>query len=263
MEEKILRRKVKNREAAQNARDRKKLMVDEMEASLKKLTVDLNASKALVRQLKADNERIKKQNTILSSRLGACVCRTTNIPPQIIVSNANVPISQSSVQEECLVEEKECMVVEDLGDNIFSCEQISEFSSLEEQQEDSKVHNLTSHTVQDEQPIISTKTQQVSNVSNIVSCVPESSELLALSLQRKACTQVAMSLMLTTVMMLVSPINWLGQLLASHKKRHHNNSWQEKQKSWHQRTVFQKLVMSQETVKVRHKIFNLPAIVAS
>jgi len=77
-EERLMRRKLKNRVAAQTARDKKKAATDSMEKQLADLKVQLEESLATTaklmesnNQLQLDNAALQKENLELQSRLGS------------------------------------------------------------------------------------------------------------------------------------------------------------------------------------------------
>merc|ERR1711962_1979449 len=77
-EERMMRRKLKNRVAAQTARDKKKAATDSMEKQLADLKVQLEESLATTaklmesnNQLQLDNAALQKENLELQSRLGS------------------------------------------------------------------------------------------------------------------------------------------------------------------------------------------------
>ncbi|KYB25416.1 hypothetical protein TcasGA2_TC034489 [Tribolium castaneum] len=73
-EEKLQRKKLKNRVAAQTSRDRKKAKMDQMEKALQEL---FSKNEVLVQEcerLKGLNERLSAENASLRSRFSTCSC---------------------------------------------------------------------------------------------------------------------------------------------------------------------------------------------
>merc|ERR1712018_461450 len=64
-EEKMMRRKLKNRVAAQNARDKKRVKMDDMEGDLDRLKAHAKALEARNAQLVSENERLVAENDSL------------------------------------------------------------------------------------------------------------------------------------------------------------------------------------------------------
>jgi len=72
-EEKLMRRKLKNRVAAQNARDKKRVKMDEMEIKMKELEVEHERIKSENASLKALNARLREENEMHSQlKTGSC-----------------------------------------------------------------------------------------------------------------------------------------------------------------------------------------------
>merc|ERR1719186_2094373 len=76
-EERLMRRKLKNRVAAQTARDKKKAQTDEMETVIDQLRADRQRMleensrlQAVNTQLQLDNATLQQENTELKTRLG-------------------------------------------------------------------------------------------------------------------------------------------------------------------------------------------------
>merc|ERR1711971_207259 len=66
-EEKLMRRKLKNRVAAQNARDKKRVKMEDMEGDLERLKAHAKALETRNAQLVSENERLVAQNDQLRS----------------------------------------------------------------------------------------------------------------------------------------------------------------------------------------------------
>jgi len=75
-EEKMLRRKLKNRVAAQTARDRKKARMDELEDEVSALQNQIKQLTYLTDSLAQKNAQLVKENDILREEQSACTCRS-------------------------------------------------------------------------------------------------------------------------------------------------------------------------------------------
>jgi len=67
-EEKMMRRKLKNRVAAQNARDKKRVKMDDMEDRIKRLEAENKRMLEKQQELIAFNQRLMKENELLSGK---------------------------------------------------------------------------------------------------------------------------------------------------------------------------------------------------
>jgi len=74
MEEKIMRRKLKNRVAAQTARDRKKMRMDQLEAQINDLTCHVSELNDLTSVLTEQNSCLAEENAALKEMLSKCSC---------------------------------------------------------------------------------------------------------------------------------------------------------------------------------------------
>lgn len=68
-DEKVQRKKLKNRVAAQTSRDRKKMKMDEMESNLERLAGENTKLKKNFRTLEATNQSLRQQNETLQQQL--------------------------------------------------------------------------------------------------------------------------------------------------------------------------------------------------
>merc|ERR1712117_524210 len=66
-EERLMRRKLKNRVAAQNARDKKRVKMEDMETDVERLRAHAKALEARNAQLVSENERLVAENDRLRS----------------------------------------------------------------------------------------------------------------------------------------------------------------------------------------------------
>merc|ERR1712038_2210935 len=82
-EEKLMRRKLKNRVAAQNARDKKRVKMDEMEVKMKELEAEHARIKSENASLKALNARLMEENSknTSSSQSHLCACGGNSSSP--------------------------------------------------------------------------------------------------------------------------------------------------------------------------------------
>lgn len=74
LDQKIMRRKLKNRVAAQTARDRKKLQMDSMESRLARASQELATVKEFNKILQQRHDAVTFENSELKARLSMCSC---------------------------------------------------------------------------------------------------------------------------------------------------------------------------------------------
>lgn len=104
-----LHRKLKNRVAAQTARDRKKLRMDQLESQLSDLTEHVSELTNLVSILSSKNEELMEENVVLQEKLAQCSCSgkaetpeksqnmaTKSEPQSIKVEGVMVPVTVPS-----------------------------------------------------------------------------------------------------------------------------------------------------------------------
>lgn len=87
LEEKILRKKLKNREAAQTSRDRKKARLEQLEDAVKRLQEENDVLHEEVRGLKNDKESLTKENSELREELWSLRVGSANLGPAVSTIN--------------------------------------------------------------------------------------------------------------------------------------------------------------------------------
>jgi len=104
MEDKIKRRKMKNRVAAQAARDRKKCKMDTMEVTLSKFSEEKLKLQKENERLRKENEKFKLENARLLERLsGHETGTTTALPSNLEETKANPKTTLSPVESAALI----------------------------------------------------------------------------------------------------------------------------------------------------------------
>lgn len=83
LEEKIMRKKLKNREAAQTSRDRKKARLEQLEETVKRLQEENDVLHEEVRSLKNDRESLTKENSELREELWSLRVGSANLGPAV------------------------------------------------------------------------------------------------------------------------------------------------------------------------------------
>lgn len=96
MEEKIMRRKLKNRVAAQTARDRKKQRMDQLEAEIDEL-------KDLTTALSDQNSHLAEENAMLKEMLAKCTCGKGSVESSLEAVEISCDESQSADVSEGIV----------------------------------------------------------------------------------------------------------------------------------------------------------------
>ncbi|XP_003744016.1 X-box-binding protein 1 [Galendromus occidentalis] len=103
-EEKLLRRKMKNRAAAQNARDRKKAHMDELEIQVTELIRDS-------KQLTAENERLRKVNAEQQKQIEELQARLAAVDSQKMDTTTEGSFEHASLVNEPLQKDQVPTVV--------------------------------------------------------------------------------------------------------------------------------------------------------
>jgi len=110
LEQKIMRRKMKNRVAAQTARDRKKSYMDDLEHKIGKMSSELRTAKAFIVRLQQENAKLFRKNQDFKSQLKDCKCSDI----KQMFSNSNSKPSHNGEEESSnRIKEEECVVIED------------------------------------------------------------------------------------------------------------------------------------------------------
>ncbi|KAK7066920.1 X-box-binding protein 1 [Halocaridina rubra] len=107
IEEKVMRRKLKNRVAAQTARDRKKLRMDQLEAQVAELTEHIGELNELTAILTEQNTQLVEKNEALQVAVSKCTCSSvsnrldegaiTKTHNNIVYEGVEIPVSTQIV----------------------------------------------------------------------------------------------------------------------------------------------------------------------
>jgi len=109
LEQKIMRRKLKNRVAAQTARDRKKTYMDDMERKISKLSSELRTAKAFIIRLQEENSKLHRNNKNLTEQLKDCKC--SDIKQIFSSNNSKSDIKNKIDYSQNNETEDDCMVI--------------------------------------------------------------------------------------------------------------------------------------------------------
>merc|ERR1712203_725596 len=92
-EEKMMRRKLKNRVAAQNARDKKRCKMEEMEVELERLKAHSKQLELRNAELVSDNERLTSENDLLKTSDSETIVRRGQeaVNPLVVPSPGYMP----------------------------------------------------------------------------------------------------------------------------------------------------------------------------
>lgn len=127
-EEKVLRRKMKNRVAAQNARDRKKAQIDHMEDEVTLLKTSLEVLRAENESFISQNKALKKENEELRVQLA--------INKELKQENDQLKLKLANVKVEC---QKSNVLSDNSDGHPRSLEYASLISASQQKRQDSMV----------------------------------------------------------------------------------------------------------------------------
>merc|ERR1712037_777829 len=99
-DEKLMRRKLKNRVAAQNARDKKRVKMEDMEGDLERLKAHAKALETRNAQLVSENERLVAQNDQLRSDANTKGDQEVNSPLVVRQSSESAEPTNDPQQQE-------------------------------------------------------------------------------------------------------------------------------------------------------------------
>lgn len=110
---------MKNRVAAQTARDRKKTQMDDMESRVDKLNSDLRKARSMVHTLQETNLKLSVENNKLHSTLSHCTCTNnliiTNNKKNDVTNEYEIKVDGSGIIDSSnhIVVDDDCVLVDD------------------------------------------------------------------------------------------------------------------------------------------------------